>query len=113
MHVCASMCVGAEHGKIAGARATPEAIQHAKDVRLAHQGAASAGKRGRNAARSTSKSSVRARERESEREKAHVYYMCDRLRCAFSDDSIERANDVTCNDSIQRAYDVTCDMRAY
>ena len=43
----------AEHSKIAGANATPQAIQHAKDVALAHGTAASqAGKRGRNSRRS-------------------------------------------------------------
>jgi hypothetical protein len=43
----------AEHNKIAGANATPQAIQHAKDVALAHRTAAfPAGKRGRNSGRS-------------------------------------------------------------
>ena len=45
--------VDEEHSKIAGANATPQAIQHAKDVALAHGTAASqAGKRGRNSRRS-------------------------------------------------------------
>ena len=32
-----AQAVDEEHGKIAGAHATPEAMQHAKDVALSHQ----------------------------------------------------------------------------
>jgi len=46
--------VDQEHGKIAGNAATPQAIQHAKDVALAHGTAAShAGKRGRSSSRAS------------------------------------------------------------